>query len=88
MLLVIANASCAVLSFGFLLSLRPAAVRVFLAHLVGFCSDVDLLCSKFYLLSGCACLSLVGCLVAGTALLPLTHDVSTVTCLLGFQMSM
>ena len=87
-LLVIANASCAVLSFGFLLYLRPAAVRVSLAHFVGFCSDVDLLCSTFYLLSGWACLYLVGCLLAGTALLSQSHDVPTMTRLLGFQMSM
>ena len=40
-------------------------------------------------LSDWVCLGLVGCLLAGTALLPLSHDVSTVTCLLlGFQMSM
>ena len=36
-----------------------------------------------------ACLSLVGRLSAGTPLLPLTHDLLTVNCLLlGFQMSM
>ena len=78
-LLVIANASYAVVSFGFWLYLRPAAVRVALAHFVGFCSGSDLLCSKcskFYLLSGWACLCLIGCLLAGTALLSQSHDVS------------
>ena len=85
MLLVIANASCAVLSFGFLLYLQPAAVRVSLAHFVGFCSDVDLL---FKILSFKWVGVSVGCLLAGTALLSQSHDVPTMTCLLGFQMSM
>ena len=88
-LLIIVNASCAVLAFGFLtFSLWPAAVRITLAHLVGIRSDVDMLCSVFTF-------SVVGHvrvwlgLLAGTPLPPLTHDVSTVNCLLpGFQMSM
>ena len=48
MLLIIANASCAVLAFGFLnFFLWPAGVKIILAQLVGICSDVDILCSYF-----------------------------------------
>ena len=77
------------------LSLWPAAVRISLAQLLGIRSDVNILLLFFLLLfffspflSAWAYLSLIRGLLAGTPLLPLTCDVSTVDCLLsGFQMS-